>query len=674
MWKGILLLIAALMAPMVFGAERTILPLDAGWRFMQGDSARGAAPETDDSAWQTVDLPHTFNAAEGNDPRHYRGPAWYRRVLPLPAQRAGQRSYLEFDGAMLVSEVWVNGSSAGRHAGGFARFRFDVSALLKPGRNIIAVRVDNARQPDVAPLGGDYTMYGGLYRSVRLVTTGELHFDMLDHGAPGVYFKASGITRASATLAWTARVSNERSRASRAVVTVRLRDARQHTVAQVRKTVLLPPHSVTPVALSTTLRDPQLWHGARHPYLYTSEAEVRPADAAVQPADRLSFAVGIRDIRLDPDRGLLLNGEPYRVHGVNIHHTTLPGKGTAVSNADIDADYRILSELGVTGLRFAHYQHSQHAYELANRFGWLVWTELPLTAEINGSEAFQSNIAGQLRELIRQNSNHPSVLTWGLGNEIYKVDEASARTLGAMQALAHVEDPSRPTSYANCCSEIDGPQASHTDAVGSNVYFGWYDGEFSDLGPFLDKNRARRPTTPLAISEYGAGASPQHQQDPPQRPKPTGRIHPEQYQTLYHEAAWRQLEHRPWLWSTFVWVGFDFPSAGRDEGDTPGFNDKGLVSFDRKIRKDAYYWYQANWSARPMAHITSRRLTRRDAADAEVKVYSNQPAATLRLNGVTLGAQPVIGRVALWRVRLAEGDNRIEVEAGPASDAVLWRH
>jgi beta-galactosidase len=210
--------------------------------------------------------------------------------------------------------------------------------------------------------------------------------------------------------------------------------------------------------------------------------------------------------------------------------------------------------------------------------------------------------------------------------------------------------------------------------VGSNVYFGWYDGEFADLGPFLDGNHAKRPVTALSVSEYGAGASALQQEDPPQRPKPGGRWHPEQYQALYHEAAWRQLEARPWLWANFIWVGFDFPSAGRNEGDTPGFNDKGLVSFDRSVKKDAYFWYQANWSAAPMAHITSRRHTQRQQASVEVKVYSNQDKASLRLNGADMGTQPVTGRIATWQLRLAEVINRIDVTAGSATDSVEWHY
>jgi beta-galactosidase len=647
----------ALLAPLAACAQaRRSIALDHGWLFHKPG----------DHGWHAVALPHSF---EG-----YRGPAWYRRTLRLSQKDHAERQFLEFDGAMLVTEAWVNGRQAGRHAGGFARFRFDITALLDAVDNDLVVRVDNAPDSSVAPLAGDYTMSGGLYRKVRLVTTNDVHFDMGDYGGPGVYFRAGSVSRERASLAWQVRLRNDRGHPVRAHVTVRLRDAGQRIVATARKALTLAPHNVAETTLEAALPLPRLWHGVHDPYLYTSEAELSVDGDAAGRHDALSFQTGIRDIRLDPQRGLLLNGAGYRVHGVNVHQTWLPGKGIAVTDADIDADYRILGELGVTGLRYAHYQHPPRAYELAARAGWLLWTEVPLTAAVDSSAAFLANSAQQLRELVRQNSNNPAVLLWGLGNEIYRSDAASARVLSSLQRLAQDEDPGRPTAYANCCGPIDGPQASHTDALGSNVYFGWYEGDFSDLGPFLDDNRARRPATPLSVSEYGAGASPSQQEDPPRRPQPGARWHPEQYQALYHEAAWRQLAARPWLWASFVWVGFDFPSAGRNEGATPGFNDKGLVSFDRTLKKDAFYWYQANWTTRPMVYITARRHTQRTMAGTQVKVYSNQSSASLRLNGADLGEQPVLGHIAVWQVRLDQGANRVEVSSGAARDAAEWHY
>ena len=667
------LLLALACAAAAHGAPdspRTTVALDDGWEFILGDAPGTSAPVPAQGPWTPVRLPHTFNAADGTTAHPYRGPGWYRRTLAAPGA-AGGRVYLEFDGAALATDVWLNGKHVGRHEGGFVRFRFDVTDLLRPGPNVLAVRVDNSYLPDVAPLGGDYTLHGGLYRSVRLVVTAAVHVDMLDAGGPGVYFSTPDVTEKEALLHWRARVANEGARPARIVVTTRLRDAAGAVVATARRSVQVPPRAVVPVDLDARLPAPHLWQGVADPYLYTSEATVaRSGENAV--LDRVAGQVGVRTVRLDPDRGLLLNRRPYRVHGVNVHLTYVPGKGVAASDADIDADYRILAELGATGLRFAHYQHNEHGYALADRAGYLVWTELPLTAAVGASPAFAANAAAQARELVRQNFNHPSVFVWGLGNEITKVDDVSARVLDTMQRVVHDEDPGRPTAYANCCAPIDGPQAMHTDAIASNVYFGWYRGEFADLDAFQADNRARRPRTPQAISEYGAGASVLQQEDPPRRPPAKGRWHPEQYQALYHEAAWRQVEAAPWLWASFVWVGFDFPSADRNEGDGPGVNDKGLVSMDRKVRKDAFYWYQANWSKQPMVHITSRRAVRRTAADVEVKVYSNQPAVRLRVNGADLGERPVEGNIARWPVRLVPGENRIEVQAGTVGDSVAW--
>jgi beta-galactosidase len=650
---------------------RTTAALDAGWEFIQGDTPGTTTPVPARGAWSPVTLPHTFNAADGTTSSPYRGAGWYRRTITLPRSGAG-RAYLEFDGAALSTDVWLNGAHVGRHEGGFARFRFDVTDLLHPGANALMVRVDNTRQPNVAPLGGDYTLYGGLYRSVRLVTTNDVHIDMLDAGGPGVYFSTPAVTAQQASLHWRARVANERARPEQLVVAARLRDAAGKVVATAQRNVQVPARAVVPVELDAVLAQPHLWQGVDDPYLYASEVTVARAGGGA-PLDRVEGEVGVRTIRIDPDKGLLLNERPYRVHGVNVHLTYVPGKGVAATDADIDADYRILAELGVTGVRHAHYQHNEHSYALADRMGLLVWTELPLTSEVGASEAFVANAAAQAREMVRQNFNHPSVFVWGLGNEIYKVDDASARVLDAMQRLVREEDASRPTAYANCCAPIDGPQAMHTDVVASNVYFGWYDKEFSDLGPFLAANHAKRPRTPQGLSEYGAGASVLQQEDLPRRPVAPSRWHPEQYQALYHEAAWRQIEAAPWLWSAFVWVGFDFPSPGRNEGDAPAINDKGLVTLDRKVRKDAYYWYQANWSKRPMVHVTSSRAVQRKEADTEVKVYSNQEKVSLRVNGIDLGERAVEGRIARWPVRLQPGSNRIEARAGSLSDSVEWR-
>lgn len=669
----IFMLTAALAQPTLAGhaANRVSQSLDKAWVFTRSDPADGAAVKADMTDWQTINLPHSFDNTDPDaDGKYYRGPAWYRHVLTVAHIAPGERRYIEFDGAALATDLWVNGQRVGRHEGGFARFRFDLTPYLKPGANLLAVRVDNSRSESVLPLSGDFTLFGGIYRSVRLITTPAVHFDMLDYGGPGVYLAQSQVTAQSANLQWTAGVANDSDMSQPVTVAVRLYDA-HHSLAQtIVQTADAPAHAVSPVTLTAILDNPHLWHGVNDPYLYTAEVTLVAGTAQ----DGVSLPIGLRDIRLDPDRGLFLNGRSYNVHGVNLHQSMRPGVGPAVSDAAVDEDFEILADLGVTGLRLAHYQHDQRDYDLSDRAGYLVWTEMPLVSEANGSPEFLVDATQQLRELIRQNSNHPSVMVWGLGNEIYKSDDDSNRVLDVLQTVAREEDPSRPTVYANCCGPVTQPHASHTDALGSNVYFGWYSGDFSDLAGWGATSHASRPTTPLSLSEYGAGASILHQEDPPVRPKPGSRWHPEQYQALYHEAAWRQIrDDMSYLWGTFVWVGFDFPSAGRNEGDRAGINDKGLVTFDRKVKKDSFFWYQANWSSNPMVYITSRRDTVRSQASVTVKIYSNQSVAHLTLNGADLGEKPVDDHVAVWQVDLAPGRNSIKVTAGTsASDHVEW--
>ncbi|MET3665360.1 glycoside hydrolase family 2 TIM barrel-domain containing protein [Caulobacter sp. 1776] len=664
-----LVLAAVCLAAPVSAAPRQVWPLDAGWRFLKADAPEAAKTDYEDQGWASIALPHTFNAADGADGGgYYRGPAWYRRTLDAPAPKAGERSYLEFDGAALVADVWVNGRLVGRHEGGYARFRFDVTDALRPGANVLAVRVDNSASKTVAPLGGDFTVFGGLYRSVRLVRTADLHLDMLDYGGPGAYARAEG-----GRVKLTARVRNDRAQAARLDVTARLNDAAGKIVLRLRTQVVVRPGETAPVTLSGVVNRPRSWDGRRDPYLYRLTTSVveggRVRDAVTTP-------LGFRTLTLDPARGARLNGRPIGLHGVNLFHSGRPDRGLAVSDADIDEDFAILRELGATALRFVHFQHPQRAYDDADRDGFLVWTEIPLNSAVDPDPGFTENLVQQTRELIRQTYNHPSVFVWGLGNEIYKSDETSQRVLSAVQAAAREADPSRPTVYAHCCGPDTAPHTRVTDVIAFNKYFGWYPDQVGEIGDWADRAHAAAPGRAMAVSEYGAGASILHQEDPPARPKPNGRWHPEQYQALFHENAWRQLRARPYLWAQFVWVGFDLASDGRDEGDRPGINDKGLATYDRKTRKDAYYWYKANWSDAPMAYVTSRRFTERTSPTVDVKVYSNLKSLRLVLDGADLGERPVVDHVALWpAITLREGVNRLTIaDRDAVRDTVAWTY
>jgi beta-galactosidase/beta-glucuronidase len=657
---------------MAVAADRQSITLGAGWRFIKQDVAGAEQPGTDDSKWTKVTLPHSFNASEGDEGTYYRGPTWYRRTMEIARLPPGRRLFLQFDGAATAADVYVNGRRIGSHHGGHATFRFDITDAVRPGINLIAVRVDNSLNKAITPIGGDFTVFGGLYRPVSLIETDDVHIDMLDHGGPGIYARAgapSGGFLSRSDVSVIARVRNDGSASRTVLVTIAILDATGREVAGRSRKVRLPAHQVRPVELKLALAEPRLWDGVRNPYLY------RVVTRLGADGDAVSVPLGVRTVEIDPARGFILNGKPYPLRGANLMHSARPGKGTVVTDAEVAEDFAILREMGSTGVRLTHFQHPQAAYDEADRLGLALWTEIGVNGEVADTPEFRANAAQQMRELIAQNYNHPSVVMWGIGNEVYSTEPFVTRILNELNAVAKAADPSRPTVYAHCCQEDDHPKAMVADAIGFNRYFGWYpDSGNKDIGAWAEGFHAKHPERPFAVSEYGAGASILHQEDPPAVVDPPSGWHPEQYQALYHEKNWLALKDKPYLFGTFVWVAFDLASAGRHEGDRRGINDKGLVTYDRRTRKDAYYWYQANWSNKPMLYITSRRFVERPEAGVEVKAYTNAGPATLFLNGEQLSTIEPKDHILRWNIRLRSGENNVEVRsASGIVDRVLWK-
>jgi beta-galactosidase len=440
---------------------------------------------------------------------------------------------------------------------------------------------------------------------------------------------------------------------------------------------------------------PRLWQGMRDPYLYRVTMTVRSRDGVL--LDEVVQPLGLRSLHFDADKGFLLNGEHLFLKGVSMHQDR-PVKGWAISQADQAEDFDILRDLGGNAVRLAHYQHDQYSYELADALGIVVWAEIPLVNKVSfdGSAAsplFAANARQQLTELIRQNYNHPSIAVWSIGNE---TDLTATSTKGpsiladlfkSLNALAKAEDPSRFTTYADCC-EVSTPAVPPrdvivgiTDLVGYNRYFGWYRGRLDDFGPMLDEAHSRHPALPIAVSEYGAGgALTQHTDDAAGGPiNPHGRPHPEELQNRYHEASWSALRDRGYLWGVYIWNMFDFASDSRREGDLTDINEKGLVSYDRRTRKDAFYFYRANWSSQPTLHLVGRRYIDRAYGVVDVKAYSNAAELRLWLNERDLGVAPCTGGICLWHsVHLMSGTNDLRATADTAgtvqSDSMRWTY
>ncbi|MDD5140834.1 MAG: glycoside hydrolase family 2 TIM barrel-domain containing protein [Verrucomicrobiales bacterium] len=662
---------------MLHAGPRADVELDSGWRFEQADPTNAEQVSFPDARWTTVSLPHNWGWEQAQRGETYlRGPGWYRRELDLQP-KAGRRYFLRFEAASTVADVYLNGKLLGGHRGGFGAFCFELTKdLSETGTNLLAVRVDNAPQPDIAPLSGDFSVYGGLYRPVHLIETGETCIAPTDHGSPGIAWLQTSVSPTQAVLDVTAQISNAAKKGRALTLVAKVLDADGNQIAGSEEKITPATGVTAPYFLRVVVPQPHLWNGRKDPYLYQAVVELRTADEAV---DSVTQPVGLRYYRVDPDLGFFLNGQPYHLHGVNKHQDR-PVKGWAVSDADLAEDVNLISEIGATVVRCAHYQHSDYFYSLCDKAGILVWAEIPQVNEINSSPEFEETSRNQLLDLIRQNINHPAIFTWSLFNEIGLVKTQDPhRELQDLDNVAHGEDPTRPTIGATFTSEF--PQMNKIpDLLGWNTYPGWYSswGSKGDFGGWLDKHRHDSRHGGFCVSEYGAGANvAQHEQNPRQ-PKPTGQWHPEEWQALVHEEAWKQMKSRPFVWGTFVWNMFDFVVSTRHEGGVAGLNDKGLVTYDRQTRKDAFYFYKANWSEDPTLHITDQRFIERTNAVTDVKIYSNAGEVKLFLNAASQGSRTNDGNtVFIWKdVQLKPGENTVEARAQihgtNVSDRCLW--
>jgi beta-galactosidase len=664
-------------------SNRATVTLSGTWRFLRADSPGSEAPGFDDSAWSSVAVPHTWNNVDGQDgpgTPYYRGIGRYRRHFNVPTADAGRRLFVQFEGSNLVTEVWVNGIYAGHHEGGFTTFRFDVTAMVDfaaGNDNVIAVKVDNSNSVGIAPLSGDFTSFGGIYRDVSLVATDRLSAEMLDYGSAGVYLTQTNVSHAFADLEIKTLVYNAHTSAKTFALRTVLVDAAANIVATRVTRATLAASAGGPFVQNLTITNPHLWDGRSDPYLYSVYVEIHDGDETGPVRDLAPpQPLGFRSYYLDPDQGFFLNGHYLDLHGVNRHQDRL-NKGWAIAQSDHDQDMALIEEVGATAVRLAHYPHAQYFYSLADKNGVIVWAELPIVNGVGGS-GFTANAAQQLTELIRQNYNHPAIVFWSIANEVklesWRPDPTA--TLTYLNGLAKHEDPYRITTLASCCVDSDtaDPTTTMTDTVAYNHYFGWYYGSYDDFGPWADATHNAKPARSIAVSEYGAGASVLlHAENP-------ALSHTEEYQAKFHEAHWLAMKTRRYLWGKFVWNMFDFASDSRTEGDTNGRNDKGLVTYDRATRKDAFYWYKANWTTAPMVYITSRRWTERTVSTTNVKIYSNADSVELFVNGVSLGTRTATANpdsMFTWRnVLLNGGANSVQAIGSrggvTVTDTVQW--
>lgn len=658
-------------APTALLAQRSTRTL-VDWSFRRGNVNYAASDTLDDGGWEQVRLPHTYSLDAINDVGYYRGPAWYRTRLGAPP--AGRRSFLRFAAAGQEAEVYVNGRRIGTHRGGYSAFCFEITEELRPGAgNLLAVRVSNAPDFHRIPVTDAlFNAYGGLYRPVQLLTFPTAVFvDPAHHATSGLFVTTDSLTAHDAYL--TARLhlaGRYRAPAEHTLsFTVYAADGREVATTSSQRRGAVRYASDGTATAQLRIPDPVRWHGRRNPYRYRIVARVE----APGGYDEVSEPFGLREYQFSPERGFILNGEPYPLHGV-CRHEEWRDRGPALLADHHRADLATVADIGATALRLAHYQQSDLVYELADSLGILVWAEIPFVHDYSGRE--EDNARQQLRELILQQYNRPSVFVWGLWNEVRAYRSPEEDCVGItrrLNALARELDPRRPTVSASDRGMVSN-MGNLSDLQAWNKYFGWYYGQYTDLATWLDESHRDFPDRPLAISEYGIGGN-VLQQDTARLDKPAGNYFPEPEQTRYHEIAWPILRERPFVWGTFVWNLFDFSVAGWNRGGVPNLNHKGLVTFDRRVRKDAYYYYRANWNPAPTLYLAGRRNDRR-APVTDIKLFTNLDNPRLTINGEAVGRAPAragAGVVTWAGVRLRPGENRVRVAAGALFDEMVLR-
>ena len=597
-----------------------------------------------------VALPHTWNNLDGQDGGndYWRGIGTYEIDLPNPT--AGKKQYIEIQGANHVATVYCNGRELGTHKGGFSTFRYDLTPAMKAADNVLTVIVTNAVS-DIYPQTADFTFYGGLYRDVNFIEVNDAHFDLLKDGTAGVFVTphCSGKTRLDLFPV----------NAEGAVVSVELKDAEGNVVGAAGA------EAEEHVNILIDVANPHLWHGMEDPYCYTAAASI-VKDGNV--LDTVTVTYGYRSFSVDPNTGFWLNGKNVPLHGVSRHQDRLD-KGWAISKADHEQDIALIKEIGANTIRLAHYQHDQYFYDLCDKTGFALWAEIPFISKFITSKEAYDNTISQMTELVAQNYNHPSIFFWGISNEILigADNEPLRKNLRDLNQLAKSMDPSRMTTIAEVSgTPVDSEHVYITDVVSYNHYFGWYGGDVAQNGPWFDNFHALNPSIPLGVSEYGVENIVKWHSATPMNHDYT-----EEYASYYHHEMLKTFATRPYLWSTHVWNMFDFAADARNEGGVIGRNNKGLVTYDRTLKKDAFYIYKAYWTTEPMVYVAGRRFADRAPEERNITVYTNCDEVTLVVNGTEVATKAAVDHAVVFEnVALNDGANEITAKAGEISDTI----
>ncbi len=671
-----ILLLSVMLSVSLFSNARQTLPFNEGWSFKKGPfSANPIAFMTSwETKWEEVTIPHTWNAVDMQTKHNdfYEGEAYYKRSLYAKPEWKEKRVFLRFEGVGQHSEFYLNGQFVGNHFGGYSAFVFELTSDLNYGEdNELLLKVDNKARPDVLPVNHSlFGVYGGIYRPVSLIVTEKLNITVTDHASSGIYISQEKVSSQSASISVTTKLSNKHDKMQYVELETTIWNASGKKVRSNKENIKVSPLGIQMFKQELTIQRPRLWDGLADPYLYKVEICIRQEGKLV---DQVIQPLGIRKIEVIAGEGVFLNEKQYPMYGVCRHQDWM-GLGSALTNDHHKKDLELMREMGVTTIRLAHYQQSEYFYAQCDSMGFLVWAEIPFVNRVTTQEA--GNAKSQMIELIRQNYNHPSIYTWGLHNEVYRPHSYTAALTEELHDLSKTEDPGRYTVAVNGYGHMNHSVNGNADIQGMNRYFGWYEGKISDMEEWAIRLEENYPDHKFMLAEYGAEANLDHQtEEIGNSIKWWGDFYPETYQTKTHEIHWGIIEKHPYILASYIWNMFDFCVPKWKRGGVDARNMKGLITFDRKVKKDAFFWYKAHWSKEPVLYITQKRLKYREKQQTQVTVYSNVGTPSLTLNGVALPV-PKQGftdkHFVFENVELKRGSNLLETKVDDFEDQTEW--
>ncbi|SEN05329.1 beta-galactosidase [bacterium A37T11] len=664
----------------VYGqTARQMISFNDHWQFRKG--AYDKRIDTLSNGWEEVSIPHTFNREDMQLGKNfYTGGAIYRKSFFVDSALKGKRLFLRFEGVGSVAKLYVNEQYLGDHRGAYAAFTYEITHSVKFGQeNTILVQVNNEARKDIIPVNNFlFPVYGGIYRPVSFIITGPINFTATDYGSSGVSIRQNKVSDTGATIQINAKLENKTPGRQAIQLQTDIRDQQGKLVMTEKTPVLLSPQGFTLAEQRISLKNPHLWNGVKDPYLYRMTLSLKQGDSTL---DEQVQPLGLRYYEIIPGKGLFLNGARYPMHGVTRHQDRW-GYGSALSHSQHLEDMQLIKEMGATTIRLAHYQQAEDMYALADSMGFLIWAEIPFVNSTSFEES--DNAKQQLTELIRQNRNHPSIYIWGMHNEVYsKTADGHVPVLTRQLAdLAKTEDPDRLTGSVNGYGTMNRPENLNADVQGMNRYYGWYEGQIGDMKGWAEKLQKDYPDYKLMLMEYGADGNIDQSSEelPTERDPVDGQFFPENYQTETHIQQWAIIESHPYITASYLWNMFEFATPMWDRGGVKARNLKGLITIDRKRKKDAYYWYKANWNPAPMIYLANRRDNLRKKRQTSVQVFSNLTGIKLWVNGKSYTSTPGVNskHFIFKNVPLRKGTNHIQAKATlngkEYTDEMEWKY